>query len=177
MMTSNNPSLLSRLLDTEFSWARILHADRLTWISRALSLTGFAIAAYLTTVYLAKLPPACVPGGGCVTVQHSSYAHILGIPLPAIGLVGYTMLFVTACLPGQRARTAGMVFTVFAIGASISLTYIELNVIHAVCIWCVASATCAMLHVLVNSTRYVRGEPPPRAQLDDVPLRLAQDAA
>lgn len=101
-------------------------------------------------------------------MQHSSYAHIFGIPLPAIGLVGYALLFVTACLPGQRARTAGMVFTVFAISASIMLTYIELDVIHAVCVWCVASATCAALHVLVNSTRYVRGEPLSPAHPDDV---------
>ena len=52
-----------------------------------------------------------------------------------------------------------MVFTVLAIGASIGLTYIELNVIHAICYWCVASAVCAFLHVIVNSTRYVRCEP------------------
>jgi uncharacterized membrane protein len=43
----------------------------------------------------------------------------------------------------------------------VALTYIELNVIHAVCIWCVASAICALLHVIVNSTRYVRGEAGP----------------
>ena len=52
-----------------------------------------------------------------------------------------------------------MIFTVGAIGVSIALTYLELNVIHAVCIWCVASATCAFLHVIVNSTRFVRGDP------------------
>ena len=61
----------------------------------------------------------------------------------------------------QRARAAGMVFTVLAIGASIGPTYIELNVIHAICLWCVGSATCALFHVIVNSTRYVRGEPVP----------------
>jgi uncharacterized membrane protein len=150
---------ISRLLDADVSWRRIVHADRLTWLSRALSLTGFGIAAYLTTVYLQNIPPLCATSGGCVTVQHSSYAHIAGIPLPALGLVGYGLLFVTACLPGQRARAAGMVFTVLAITASIGLTYLEVYVIHAICLWCVGSATCAFLHVLVNSTRFVRGEP------------------
>ena len=38
-----------------------------------------------------------------------------------------------------------MVFTVLAIGASIGPTYIELNVIHAICCWCVASAVRAFL--------------------------------
>jgi uncharacterized membrane protein len=149
----------SRLLDADVSWARIVHTDKLTWLSRALSLTGFGIAAYLTTVYLQDIPPLCGTSGGCVTVQHSQYAHLAGIPLPVLGLVGYALLFITACLPGQRARTAGMAFTVLAITASVGLTYVELNVIHALCLWCVGSATCAALHVVVNSTRYVRGEP------------------
>jgi uncharacterized membrane protein len=159
MEPSNRTGRISRLLDADLSWSRIIHTDRLTWLSRALSLTGFAIAAYLTTVYLQDVPPLCATSGGCVTVQHSQYAHLAGVPLPAIGLLGYAMLFITACLPGQRARTAGMVFTVLAITASVALTYLELNVIHAICLWCVGSATCAALHVVVNSTRYVRGEP------------------
>ena len=154
-----NLSLVSRLLGAEFSWRSLLRTDKLTWISRALSLTGLTIAAYLTTVYLADVPPVCATSGGCVTVQHSTYANIAGIPLPVIGLLGYALLFITACLPGQRARTAGMAFTVLAICASVVLTHLELNVIHAICIWCVASATCALFHVIVNSARYVRGEP------------------
>jgi uncharacterized membrane protein len=124
-MTAEHPTWISGLLGTEFSWSGVMRTDKLTWISRALSLTGFAIAAYPTTVYLQDVPPVCLGGsGGCVTVQHSSYAHLAGIPLPLFGLAGYTLLFISACLPGQRARTAGMVFTVFAIAASAVLTYL-----------------------------------------------------
>ncbi len=151
--------MLQPHLGTELTWSRVVRTDRLTWLSRALSLTGLAIAVYLTTVYLKHVPPLCGSSGGCVTVQHSRYAHVAGVPLPVFGLIGYALLFVTACMPGQRARTAGMVFTVMAISASLVLTYIELNVIHAICYWCVASAACAFLHVVVNSTRFVRGEP------------------
>ena len=39
------------------------------------------------------------------------------------------------------------------------LTYVEVEFIHAICIWSVASAACALLHVIVNFTRYVMGEP------------------
>ena len=49
--------------------------------------------------------------------------------------------------------------TVLAITASIGLTYLDVYVIHAICRWCVGSATCALLHGFVNSTRFVRGEP------------------
>jgi uncharacterized membrane protein len=160
MVTAANPTWTSDLLGTELSWERVLRADKLTWLSRALSLTGLAIAAYLTTVYMQHVAPVCFGSSrGCVTVQHSSYAHVAGIPMPVFGLVGYTLLFISACLPGQRARTAGMLFTVAAIAASLVLTYLELYVIHAICYWCVASALCASCHVIVNSIRYVRGEP------------------
>lgn len=36
---------------------------------------------------------------------------------------------------------------------------LEIAVIHAICCWCLGSATCAGLDVIVNSARYVRGEP------------------
>lgn len=140
----------------------VLKTDGLTWLSRALSLVGLMIASYLTFMYLRDAAPICIGGAshsGCLTVEQSRYAHVDGIPLPIFGMFGYLMLLLTACMKGQRARTAGMLFTVMAISASICLTYLELNVIHAVCIWCVSSATCATLHVIVNSSRYVRGEP------------------
>lgn len=137
-----------------------LRTDKLTWGSRALSLVGLGISAYLCFTYLQHQSPACLVGGnGCTTVEQSSYARPYGFPLPIFGLVGYTLLFTSACLKGQRARTAGVVLAFIAIAASACLTYVELEVIHAVCIWCVCSATCATLHVVVNSTRYVRGEP------------------
>lgn len=136
-----------------------MRTDTLTWVSRALSLTGLFIAAYLAYTYLRGMAPVCEITSGCETVANSDYARPWGIPMPLFGVAGYLLLFVTACMRGQRARTAGMVLTVIAIGASAILTYLELEVIDAVCIWCVASATCASFHVVVNSARYVRGEP------------------
>jgi uncharacterized membrane protein len=158
-MSRSIQNAASSVLGTELTWKRVMRTDKLTWLSRGLSLTGFGIAVYLTTVYMQDVPPVCVGSGGCVAVQHSQYANLAGFPIPVFGLIGYALLFISACLPGQRARAAGMVFTVIAISASMVLTYLELYVIHAVCIWCVASATCALLHVIVNSARFVRGEP------------------
>ncbi len=139
-------------------------ADKLTWLSRALSLTGLAISTYLAYTYLNHQAPVCVAGSqGCLKVEQSSYAWPAGIPMPLFGIAGYLLLFTSACLRGQRARAAGMILAVFAIAVSLALTYLEINVIHAICYWCVASAICAALHVVVNSTRFVRGEPPARS--------------
>jgi hypothetical protein len=109
-MTAASPTLVSGLLGADFSWSGVMRTDKLTWLSRGLSLTGFAIAAYLTTVYVQNIAPVCIGGStGCATVQHSSYAHLAGIPLPVLGLLGYTLLFISACLPGQRAHRGNAV--------------------------------------------------------------------
>jgi uncharacterized membrane protein len=149
--------------------------DKLTWLSRALSLTGLAISTYLAYTYLNHEAPVCVAGSqGCLKVEQSSYAWPGGIPMPLFGVAGYLLLFTTACMRGQRARTAGMVLAVFAIAVSLTLTYLEINVIHAICYWCVSSAICAALHVLVNSARFVRGEPGVRSR--PAPLHVAPQA-
>jgi uncharacterized membrane protein len=150
-----------------------LRTDTLTWLSRTLSLVGLGISAYLCFTYLQHTSPLCLVGGnGCTTVEWSRYARPYGFPLPIFGLIGYTMLFTSACLKGQRARTAGVVLAFVAIAASACLTYLELEVIHAVCIWCVSSATCATLHVFVNSARFVRGEPVRADPVPEPPQRL-----
>lgn len=136
-----------------------LRTDRLTWLSRALSLTGLSIASYLAWTYLHHSAPVCAIAHGCQAVEQSKWARPGGIPLPLFGMAGYLLLFITACMRGQRARTIGMLLTVGAISTSLVLTYLEVEVIHAICIWCVCSAICAALHVVVNSARYVRGEP------------------
>lgn len=136
-----------------------LRTDKLTWLSRGLSLCGLCLSSYLAWVYLHNQAPVCTITHGCATVARSHWARPMGIPMPVFGLLGYAALFVSACTRGERARTVGMVLTVFAIVISLTLTYLEINVIHAICIWCMASAVCAACHVVVNSTRYVRGEP------------------
>jgi len=77
-MLKRTREILSSLLATELTWARVAHTDKLTWLSRGLSLMGLAIAAYLTTVYLRHVPPICGTSGGCVTVQHSRTRTLRG---------------------------------------------------------------------------------------------------
>ena len=65
----------------------------------ALAVVGLLISAYLTWVHYAGVAPVCVGGsGGCETVQASSYATLLGVPVAALGLVGYSGLLLSAFL-------------------------------------------------------------------------------
>jgi uncharacterized membrane protein len=50
------------------------------------ALAGVAVAGYLTWVHYDEAALVCVAGGGCETVQHSSYAELGGIPVALLGL-------------------------------------------------------------------------------------------
>lgn len=99
---------------------------------------------------------------GCERVADSSYAHLLGVNIALLGVVGYLILLATAMLRGDGARMAGFLVSLAGFAYSVYLTYIELFVVEAVCQWCVASAAIMTLLFAVSATRMVRfvGAPP-----------------
>jgi uncharacterized membrane protein len=106
-----------------------------------LAVVGLLISAYLTWVHYMGVAPVCVGGGGgCQSVQSSSYATICGIPVAMIGLVGYSGLLFSASLRGEVGVYLGFLVALVGTLFSAYLTYLELFVIHAICEWCVASA-------------------------------------
>jgi uncharacterized membrane protein len=106
-----------------------------------LAAAGLLISAYLTWVHFARVAPVCVGGsGGCETVQSSRYAAILGVPVSALGLVGYAGLLLSAVLRGEVGVYLGFLIALVGTLFSAYLTYLEIFVIHAICQWCVASA-------------------------------------
>jgi uncharacterized membrane protein len=108
----------------------------------ALAVVGLLISGYLTWVHYMGVAPVCVGGGGgCETVQASSYATILGVPVAALGLVGYSGLLLSAFLGGGAGAYLGLLVALVGALFSAYLIYLELFVIHAICEWCVASAT------------------------------------
>jgi uncharacterized membrane protein len=118
----------------------------------ALAVVGLLISGYLTWVHYAGVAPVCVGGkGGCETVQTSSYATILGVPVAALGLVGYSGLLLSALLRGEAGVYLGLLVALVGTLFSVYLTYLELFVIHAICEWCVASAA-LMVGALICTT-------------------------
>jgi uncharacterized membrane protein len=113
----------------------------LRFVLGALAVVGLLISGYLTWVHYAGVAPVCVGGsGGCETVQTSSYATILGVPVAVLGLVGYSGLLLAALLRGEAGVYLGLLVALVGTLFSAYLTYLELFVIHAICEWCVASA-------------------------------------
>ncbi len=112
-----------------------------------LAIVGAAVSAYLTYVETSGTLAVCGPVGDCHTVQNSPYATLFGVPIGALGLVGYggmAVLWVVA--RGAAGRTADVARTILLFGTlwgtlfSIYLTFLEPFVIGATCLWCLTSA-------------------------------------
>jgi len=109
-----------------------------------LSIAGILMAVYVLQSWLRHSSIICLNGQGCATVQKSPYSYPLGIPVPAVGLVGYTILAIlsflrtTSSSKGLLKGILGM--GIFGVCFVSWFTYTELFLIKGVCTWCVVSA-------------------------------------
>ena len=121
-------------------------AGRLPYVLVALALGGLAISLYLVTTHLGDKPIACAGVGDCAAVNSSVYASIGGVPVSFLGVGLYvslaTLAYVWSRDPSDDRRMVaywGMALS--GAGYAAYLTYVELTILHAICVWCVASAT------------------------------------
>jgi uncharacterized membrane protein len=109
-----------------------------------LAVAGLAVAAYLSAVRLLGEAPACGPVRGCDTVAASEYATVLGVPVALLGL-GLSVVLSVMAVAWWRLGDRRALYAVYGLGllgvATVAyLTYLEVFVIEAICIWCVTYA-------------------------------------
>ncbi len=121
----------------------------------AVALAGLGIATYLTVVHYSGGEPVCAIAHGCATVQQSDYAALAGVPVAVLGLVGYLGVLAALARDGEAGRTAAAFLSLAGLGFSAWLTYVEVGVLDAVCIWCVGSAVCMALLSAITVRRLV----------------------
>jgi uncharacterized membrane protein len=119
------------------------------------ALAGLGIATYLTVVHYAGGEPVCAIAHGCAVVQTSEYSELAGVPVAVLGLLGYLGVLAALVRDGEAGRTAAAFLSLAGLGFSAWLTYVELGVLHAVCIWCVGSAVCMALLSALTVRRLV----------------------
>jgi len=73
----------------------------------------------------------------CGVVNHSPFAEIQGVPVAALGIVGYAAI---AAFSLARRWWIVLLLTTAAVGFSVYLTYVEARILETYCIWCVTSA-------------------------------------
>jgi uncharacterized membrane protein len=139
----------------------------LLWAPVGLAALGILVAGYLTVKRLGGGSLACTRWAQCDVVNSSPYATIGGVPVAFIGLAGYLLLFGLAAVAvqAQAEQRRQILWASFLLSAggllfSIYLTYLEVSVIQALCIWCLASAIIILLLALVGGLNLRRAGAP-----------------
>jgi len=116
-------------------------------IVAALALAGIFIGLYLTLYKLGIIGELTCSVGSCETVNTSKWAVFLGFPVAAWGVFFYVAVFVLALVgTSDRLAEARAISVLLSLWSTVGLlfsawlTYLELAVIQAICIWCVVSA-------------------------------------
>lgn len=135
----------------------------------ALALAGVIVSSYLTYTHFADKSIVCAGFGQCDYVNSSDYAKLAGVPVALLGLMAYATMFVVALLWRFRPQedlwpVAFWGLALAGAGYAAYLTYVEVAVLKAICVWCVVSAVIltatlliATVHVLLAPLRASNG--------------------
>jgi uncharacterized membrane protein len=122
-----------------------------------LAVVGICIALYLTLFKFGVIGELSCSIGACEKVNTSKWSMLFGLPVSAWGLGAYVVLLVLAMFGGTDSREESVpiaqllvALAGFSVLFSAWLTYIELFVINAICIWCVSSAVLWLLIFILS---------------------------
>jgi uncharacterized membrane protein len=90
----------------------------------------------------------------CGIVNHSQFAEVRGVPVAAIGIVGYLAIAFLA-LTKQRMLLSGA--AVIGFGYSLYLSYIEKSVLGVWCLYCVISMCIITLITILGAIWMIAG--------------------
>ncbi|HLW03601.1 MAG TPA: vitamin K epoxide reductase family protein [Ktedonobacterales bacterium] len=146
------------------------------WCVLRLALVGAGIAIYLTTVHYAQVPLLCSAQGvvNCERVTSSSYSVVPGTTLP-ITLPGLAWFLVSAALAVGGIRTRAhwlrlvqLVWMILGIATVMYLVYVELVILHTLCLWCTAVHIIIFVSLLLAIVEYVlSGQEEPETEEED----------
>ena len=72
-----------------------------------------------------------------------------------LGVLGYLAVLAALVRDGEAWRTAAAFLSLAGLGFSGWLTYVEVGILDAICIWCVGSAICMALLSALTICRMV----------------------
>ena len=130
--------------------------NRIPYVLVLLGGAGFAIGSYLTIAHWGDQPIACAGVGDCGYVNSSEYASIGGVPVSGLGSLLYLAMTLTALAWSRRSDVDWLPIAYWGqalagAGYAAYLTYVELWVLHAICVWCVTSAVLLTLSLVLAS--------------------------
>lgn len=132
-------------------------------ILAVLDVIGLAIASYLSTVELQGQLPYCGGLSGCEDVARSQYSRIDGIPVAVFG-VCLSLVLLTLAITWWRSNRYTLLLAHYGLSLAgvlfeIYFLYLQLFVIHAVCIWCTSYGLSLILRFVIALVVWLRGNP------------------
>ena len=126
-----------------------------------LAFIGVFVSTYLTLYKFGYIGSLQCAVGSCETVNTSRWATFLGLPVAAWGL-GFYVAALALVFVGIQERYADSRAVALALVALTGwgvlfsgwLTYLELFVIDAICIWCVTSAVIVLVMFAISVLDY-----------------------
>ena len=128
------------------------------YVILAITLVGVVLSLYAVTLHFAPVTSSiCTfgPSLNCDKVNKSPWALLFGVPVAILGLLAYlfVLLVMLKRKPIQRrlAFTAKDFYlylsfiTLCMFGFQLYLTFVEMYIIHAYCVVCLASQVCTLL--------------------------------
>ena len=118
---------------------------------------GFADASFLTAEHFRGVVPPCTTAG-CEIVLTSSYSVLFGVPTSLLGAIYYLVVAVGAFIYLESKHGKGevaahhsailkwtFIATALGFGMSLWFIYLQLFILHSICLYCMGSATTSTL--------------------------------
>lgn len=119
------------------------------WSLLVLGFLGFVDTAYLAAKYFLGETPRCILFSGCDLVTTSSYSHIGPMPVSLLGLLFYLTIFVLTLAYFDRRNQKLLRYVAYlsipAFLFTLYLVYLQLFIIHSICVYCMFSALTSTL--------------------------------
>lgn len=136
-------------------------------ILAVLDVIGLLIATYLSVVELAGSVPVCGPIKGCEDVANSEYSRIGGVPVAVFG-VALSLLLLTLAIAWWKTDAYGLLLAHYGLSLAgvifeVYFLYLQVFVIHAVCVWCASYGLSLILRFVVAFIVWLRQPPPDHA--------------
>lgn len=117
-------------------------------------LAGLVDSIYLTVEHYNNAIVPCTILNGCGTVLNSAYANIGPIPMSLVGIVFYLAMLTLTILSWKNSQQwlkKLWLLSLIAFVFTLYLIYLQIFVLQALCIYCLASATMVtMMFLLLN---------------------------
>jgi uncharacterized membrane protein len=153
------------------------------------AILGFADASYLTFEHYQGIIPPCSATEGCATVLTSAYSVILGIPTSLLGALYYLAVSIGVFLYLESKHGAGeikahhsailkwtLIITALGFGMSLWFVYLQLFILHSICIYCMGSATTStvLFVTAIVMLRKSSKDQPDREEIPDIKATVSK---